>query len=64
MIMKSVFKMVINFLDYLFIIDMFWVVCYKRFYWKLLIYVVCVKWDFGVKVVVILIIIMLDDLKS
>lgn len=63
--MKSVFKMVINFLDYLFIIDMFWVVCYKRFYWKLLIYVVCVKWvwDFGVKVVVILIIIMLDDLK-
>lgn len=61
--MKSVFKMVINFLDYLFIIDMFWVVCYKRFYWKLLICVVCVKWDFGVKVVVILIIIMLDDLK-
>lgn len=61
--MKSVFKMVINLSDHLFIIDMLWAVCHKRLYWKPLTHAVCVKWDSGVKAAVILTTIMLDDSK-
>lgn len=61
--MKSVFKMVINLSDHLFIIDMLWAVCHKRHYWKPLNRAVCVKWDSGVKAGVILTTIMLDDSK-
>lgn len=61
--MKSVFKMVINLSDHLFIIDMLWAVCHKRLYWKPLTRAVCVKWDSGVKAAVILTTIMLDDSK-
>lgn len=61
--MKSVFKMVINLSDHLFIIDMLWAVFHKRLYWKPLNRAVCVKWDSGVKAAVILTTIMLDDSK-